>query len=156
MWGIEGDKISNSPATLPQREMSFIIYSPPSRIVIRVLRSPGSWLLGCNLPISINTPINSNTQYSRIQIPTDIYTKKKKKCNGKHTSACVYVCVWAILMSIKTQQQLRIKHKHVIICLHTAAPLSAKTVYKTTCTCKLAALIPAKTPNLNANTLICT
>lgn len=78
---------SNSPAT--PTEMSSIIYSFPSRIVIRALRSPGSCLLGCNLPISINTPINSNGRYLKIQILWDVHTEGKKILVNKHVCLCL-------------------------------------------------------------------
>lgn len=120
VWGIEKN-ICNSPGTLPLREMSSVIYSSLSRIVIRVLHSPGSWLLGCNLSVSIKMPINSNTQYSTIQIPRDIhiYTKNHKLVN---IQMCLRVSLRkfvmfnsAILMSIKTKQKPRIKCKYGII-----------------------------------------
>ena len=111
---------SNSPATLPQREMSSIIYSSLSRIVIRVLHSPGSCLLGCNLPISINTTINSNVQYSKIQIPWDTYTKNVLV----NKQMCICVCFSLMEMcnvsiqshpdEYKHNQRLIIKHRHVI------------------------------------------
>lgn len=61
------------PATPTQREMSSIIYSSLSRILIRDLHSLGSCLLWCNL--TINTAINLNTLYSKIQIPWKMCTK---------------------------------------------------------------------------------
>lgn len=71
------------PATPTQREMSSIIYSSLSRILIRDLHSLGSCLLWCNLPI--NTAINLNTRYSKIQIPWKMCTKTEQA----NTHACL-------------------------------------------------------------------